>query len=218
MQSFATPVSQTAEIVTSTESESEETVVSAQQQQQESTVSEAAVVQSDESGDVAEQPESMPVKAVESDEAGVVQAAVDPLDTSIETEHDVLVSSTVKDVVPQEPDTSPFDPEIHLLPHPDQTSYISMSELGFSDVDGAEERAATKPFPMLTIEGVRRIREELFSDRVLSNHLYSDTLNPSTIRGCCPDAAPFTYQFWTHPEVQKRINEAAGTDLTIVFD
>ncbi|GJJ08587.1 hypothetical protein Clacol_002806 [Clathrus columnatus] len=122
---------------------------------------------------------------------------------------------------PQPADTSPFNPDIHLSPHHKPISYITMSELGFDsivDFYGAEERAATSPFPLLTFEGVRRIREELFSDRVLSNHLFSDTLNPSTIRGCCPDAAPFTYQFWTHPEVKRRINEAAGLNLTIVFD
>lgn len=212
MQSLVTPVVfQVPENVTST---SEGTVLFVQP---ESTV-EAAECQSEESGAAAKQPEPIAEAAVEIDEREAVQAADNPLVTIIEPEQDILASSTVKDVIPQEPDTSPFDPEIHLSPHPGQTSYISMSELGFSDIDGAEERAATKPFPMLTFEGVRRIREELFSDRVLSNHLYSDTLNPSTIRGCCPGAAPFTHQFWTHPEVQRRINEAAGADLTIVFD
>lgn len=117
-----------------------------------------------------------------------------------------------------EADTSPFNPEIHLSPYFEPPAYITMSELGFKVSDDAEEIAATKPFPLLTVEGVRRIREELFSEKVLSNHLFSDTLNPSTIRGCCPEAAPFTYQFWRDPEVQRRINEAAGTELTIVFD
>ena len=92
-----------------------------------------------------------------------------------------------------------------------------MGELGYN-VTADSEVAVTKPFPLFTLDAVRRIRGELFDLDTLANHLYSDTNNPSVIRGVCPARGRFIHEAWTHPDVVKRINNAAGIALTPVFD
>lgn len=110
-----------------------------------------------------------------------------------------------------------FDASIHVAPNYQTPSVIRMDELGFNaTVDS--DIAVTKPFPLFTLDAVRRIREELFNHDTLGNHLYSDTLNPNVIRGICPEPARFIYEAWTHPDVVKRVNDAAGIVLTPVFE
>lgn len=92
-----------------------------------------------------------------------------------------------------------------------------MNELGYTPT-GASDVAWTKPFPLFTPEAVRLIRSELFDHDTLANHLYGDSLNPSVIRGVCPERAHFIHQAWTHPAVIERLNDAAGIALTPVFD
>ncbi|KIJ28635.1 hypothetical protein M422DRAFT_189470 [Sphaerobolus stellatus SS14] len=110
-----------------------------------------------------------------------------------------------------------FDPDVHLAPCAEPPSCIDMDELGLGSV-GISKVAVSKPFPLFTLEGVRRIREELFKHETLANHIFSDTLNPSTVRGMCLDRTSFIKEAWTHPEVKRRINEAAGVELDIIFD
>ncbi|KAF8513187.1 hypothetical protein BU17DRAFT_95688 [Hysterangium stoloniferum] len=117
----------------------------------------------------------------------------------------------------QSTSSAPFDPLQHMLQDYATPLSTKMSDLGFNDT-GSSGVAVTKPFPLFTLEAVRRIRGELFHPDTLSNHLFSDTLNPSVLRGFCPERAPFTHAAWTHPAVQQRINDAAGIDLTTVMD
>ncbi|KAF8575151.1 hypothetical protein K439DRAFT_1236653, partial [Ramaria rubella] len=110
-----------------------------------------------------------------------------------------------------------FDPSVHLAPHYETPRAIKMEELGYGHVADSDV-AVTKPFPLFTLEAVRHMRRELFNHDTLANHLFSDTLNPSTIRGMCPQRAQFIHKAWTHPTVVARINDAAGIPLTIAFD
>lgn len=110
-----------------------------------------------------------------------------------------------------------FEPSRHLAPHYHRPATTGMDELGYSRT-GTFDMAFTKPFPLFTPDAVRRIRGELFDHDTLANHLYSDTLNPSTIRGVCPDRARFIYEAWNHPAVVERLNDAAGIALTPIFD
>ncbi|KAF8532191.1 hypothetical protein JB92DRAFT_3104298 [Gautieria morchelliformis] len=110
-----------------------------------------------------------------------------------------------------------FEPSIHLAPHYQSPPVIKMDELGYN-ATADSDIAATKPFPLFTLDAVRRIRGELFDHNTLADHLYSDTLSPSVVRGVCPERARFIYEAWTHPAVVERLNDAAGIALTPVYD
>jgi hypothetical protein len=114
-------------------------------------------------------------------------------------------------------DTGAFDPSKHLMPHYHRPATIRMDELGYSHA-GTSDIAFTKPFPLFTLDAVRRIRGELFDHETLANHIFSDTLHPSTIRGVCPDRTRFIHEAWSHPAVVDRLNDAAGIELTPIFD
>ena len=80
------------------------------------------------------------------------------------------------------------------------------------------EIASTDPFPLLSAEGVRAFRRELFSKDVLDNCSYKTRPGSVQIRGMAPRFAPFTYQFWTSPEVLGIVSNLAGVDLIPVLD
>lgn len=78
--------------------------------------------------------------------------------------------------------------------------------------------ASTDPFPFLSAEGVRAFRRELFSKEVLDNCSFHTRPGSVQLRGMAPRYAPFTYQFWTSPEVLGIVSELAGVELIPVLD
>jgi hypothetical protein len=80
------------------------------------------------------------------------------------------------------------------------------------------EAASTDPFPFLSAEGVRAFRRELFSKDVLDHCSYKTRAGSVQIRGMAPRFAPFTYRFWTSPEVLGIVSNLVGVDLIPVMD
>lgn len=137
-------------------------------------------------------------------------------------------------------DESPFDPAIHLVPastYKDMKNLkITLADLGFppSPVTDASARpcifprkklthhcpqiAATHPFPLFTVEGIRRLRADAVKHSNLDKYMYSDNNTPCVIRGHAGPDAPFIYQAWKHPETHRRVQEFAGLKLEPVFD
>jgi hypothetical protein len=76
---------------------------------------------------------------------------------------------------------------------------------------------ATHPFPLFTVEAIRRLRAESVKHSNLEKYMYSDNNTPCVIRGHAGDDAPFILQAWQHPEVRRRIDEMAGLELEPVF-
>ncbi|KAG8707254.1 hypothetical protein FRC09_001937, partial [Ceratobasidium sp. 395] len=58
-----------------------------------------------------------------------------------------------------------FDPSVHLA-YAAPSSHITMEELGKTG-EGIAPVGITQPFPLLSEEGVRAMREEIFSRHVL---------------------------------------------------
>lgn len=65
---------------------------------------------------------------------------------------------------------------------------------------------------------MRAFRRELFSKDVLDNCSFHTRAGSVQLRGMAPRYAPFTYQFWTSPEVLEIVSKLAGVDLIPVFD
>lgn len=80
-----------------------------------------------------------------------------------------------------------FDPKIHLA-YAAPESRITMEELG-KHGEGIAPVGITQPFPLLSEEGVRAMREDIFSRHVLdrcTHTIYVDASGDSEggIRGC----------------------------------
>ncbi|KEP47745.1 hypothetical protein V565_145450 [Rhizoctonia solani 123E] len=109
-----------------------------------------------------------------------------------------------------------FDPKIHLAYAPPE-SRIMMADLGKAG-EGIAPVGITLPFPLLSEEGVRTIREEIFSSHILDRCTH--TTDPACqIRGmsCRPGFASFNEALWTHPETIRVVSEAAGIDLVPII-
>ncbi|KIJ52577.1 hypothetical protein M422DRAFT_43416 [Sphaerobolus stellatus SS14] len=104
-----------------------------------------------------------------------------------------------------------FEPEVHLAPCAEPPSCIDMDGLRSGGV-GIPEVAVSKPFPLFTVEvfALSTRRWQIMSSSIRS------TL---PLYGECVDHAPgFIKEVWTHPEVKRRIKEAAGVKFDIIFD
>ncbi|EUC61803.1 hypothetical protein RSOL_407320 [Rhizoctonia solani AG-3 Rhs1AP] len=104
-----------------------------------------------------------------------------------------------------------FDPKIHLAYAPPE-SRIMMADLGKAG------EGIAPPFPLLSEEGVRTIREEIFSSHILDRCTH--TTDPACqIRGmsCRPGFASFNEALWTHSETIRVVSEAAGIDLVPII-
>ncbi|KAB5588711.1 hypothetical protein CTheo_7846 [Ceratobasidium theobromae] len=110
-----------------------------------------------------------------------------------------------------------FDPKIHLAYAPPE-SRVMMEELGKAD-EGIAPVGITQPFPLLSEEGVRELREEIFSRHVLDRCTHTTDLAPCQIRGmsCRPGFAPFIEALWSHPETVRVVSDAAGIDLVPII-
>ncbi|EUC61802.1 hypothetical protein RSOL_407310 [Rhizoctonia solani AG-3 Rhs1AP] len=104
-----------------------------------------------------------------------------------------------------------FDPKIHLAYAPPE-SRIMMADLGKAD------EGIAPPFPLLSEEGVRAIREEIFSSHILDRCTHTTDL-ACQIRGmsCRPGFASFNEALWTHSETVRVVSEAAGIDLVPII-
>ncbi|CUA70948.1 hypothetical protein RSOLAG22IIIB_09222 [Rhizoctonia solani] len=110
-----------------------------------------------------------------------------------------------------------FDPKVHLAYNPPE-SRVMMADLGKAG-EGIAPVGITQPFPLLSEEGVRAIREEIFSPRILDRCTHTTALAPCQIRGmsCRPGFAAFNEALWTHPETIRAVSEAAGIDLVPII-
>ncbi|KAG9086105.1 hypothetical protein FS749_003901 [Ceratobasidium sp. UAMH 11750] len=110
-----------------------------------------------------------------------------------------------------------FDPTIHLA-YAAPASKLTMEELGKAG-EGIAPVGITEPFPLLSEEGVRAMREEIFSRHVLDRCTHTSDLAPCQIRGMStrPGFAPFIESLWTHPETIRAVSDAAGIDLVPII-
>jgi len=85
--------------------------------------------------------------------------------------------------------------------------------------DGIAPVGITQPFPLLSEEGVRAMREEVFSRHVLDRCTHTSDLAPCQIRGMSSrhGFAPFIESMWTHPETLRAMSEAAGIELVPIM-
>ncbi|QRV97863.1 hypothetical protein RhiJN_25882 [Ceratobasidium sp. AG-Ba] len=110
-----------------------------------------------------------------------------------------------------------FDPAVHLAYQP-PSSRVSMADLGKIG-EGIAPTGITQPFPLLTTEGVRALREEIFSPHVLERCTHTSDLAPCQIRGMSSRTgfASFNESLWTHPETIRAVSDAAGIDLVPIM-
>ncbi|KAG9086106.1 hypothetical protein FS749_003902 [Ceratobasidium sp. UAMH 11750] len=110
-----------------------------------------------------------------------------------------------------------FDPAVHLA-YAAPASKITMEELGKAG-EGIAPVGVTEPFPLLSEEGVRAMREEIFSRHVLDRCTHATDLTPCHIRGMSarPGFAPLIESLWTHPETIRAVSDAAGIDLVPII-
>ncbi|CAE6481594.1 unnamed protein product [Rhizoctonia solani] len=106
-----------------------------------------------------------------------------------------------------------FDPKIHLAYSPPE-SCITMEELGQAG-EGLSPVGVTQPFPLLSEEGVRAIREELFTSEIFDR--VTDLLGQLRGMSSRPGFAPFNEALWTHPETNRIVSEAAGVELVPIM-
>ncbi|KAJ5279350.1 hypothetical protein N7478_004722 [Penicillium angulare] len=109
-----------------------------------------------------------------------------------------------------------FNPKVHLA-YQKRKAILTMKDIKL-DPSPISQVASTDPFQLLSNEGVKAFRRELFSKNVLENCSFPTRPGSVQLRGMAPRYAPFTYQFWTSLEVLGIIRDLAGVDLVPVFD
>jgi len=95
--------------------------------------------------------------------------------------------------------------------------HLTMDDIGLGHIQTLSPVAVTDPFPLLTLEGVKEIREEIFSKPVVDNFFVAHELSKAQLRGMAPSPAKFTADLWTHPETIKACSEAAGMELVPIM-
>jgi hypothetical protein len=109
-----------------------------------------------------------------------------------------------------------FESSKHLRYERPSTT-ITLSDLRLDFPKASSQTAITSPFPLLTEDGVRELRADIFRPELVGK--YGSWKYPGVyrIRGYGP-AAPFAYAMWRSPEMLKACSDAAGVDLEIVMD
>lgn len=147
-------------------------------------------------------------------------------------------SSAAADTIPV------FDPAKHLAYAPPKNK-LTMEELGLKG-KGVSEIGVTEPFPLLSAEGVRALRGDIFSKPILDNFcawttldvpqsplcschgtipfrfstdsVVSSKLSSCQVRGMGTDGrAKFIADLWSHPDTIRACSEAAGMDLVPIM-
>jgi hypothetical protein len=122
----------------------------------------------------------------------------------------------------QEPLNAPtlgsFEPSRHLNFSPPEEFY-TLEQLGLSSEGSTSAVAITAPFPLLSEEGIRATRADLFRREILENHRWKEAKDPNVykLRGYA-QAAPFVYDMWSSDAMMKACSRAAGCELEVVFD
>lgn len=113
---------------------------------------------------------------------------------------------------------SAFNASKHLNFEP-PTEYYTLDKLGLSSTGSISPIAITAPFPLLSDEGIRQARTDLFRTEMLAKHKYVESKDPGVykLRGYGKDA-PFIYDMWTSKEMLAACSAAAGCELDVVFD
>lgn len=109
-----------------------------------------------------------------------------------------------------------FEAEKHLCYRtPEQI--ITFEDLNLNPPTATSPVAITTPFPLLSPDGVRELRADIFRREVVAK--YGSLKYPGVyrIRGYGPDA-PFTYALWRSEELRRICSAAAGTELEIIYD
>lgn len=113
---------------------------------------------------------------------------------------------------------SGFDAARHLNFEP-PSEYYTLDKLGLPSTGSISPVAITAPFPLLSDEGIRKARADLFRTEMLAKHKYVESKDPGVykLRGYGKDA-PFVYDMWTSKEMLAACSAAAGCELDVVFD
>lgn len=111
-----------------------------------------------------------------------------------------------------------FDPEVHLnIQEPEWR--LKLSDFGYDDEkDGISDIAAVAPFQMFTEEAVRLLRNDLLSEPVQGNHVYSSERAPYVVRGYATTHSKFLHDAWMSPQVLGAISKALNLDVVPVCD
>lgn len=113
------------------------------------------------------------------------------------------------------PSSATFDPAIHLSYAP-PASKLTMSDIGLPS-QGISPIAVTEPFPLMSLEGVRQLRQDILSTEVLEKYTVTSKLAACQSREFPKTVTPFVHQVWKHPEVLRIVSEAAGIELEPVY-
>lgn len=108
----------------------------------------------------------------------------------------------------------PFDPQVHLAFEPPSARH-SFTELGLDRPKNTPDMCFTEPFQLFSAEGVRMIRRELLSKKVLDKHLTSWPRAPCII-SYHEETATWIRDMWCHPAVRTCIETAFGLPLQIL--
>ncbi|RFU28671.1 hypothetical protein B7463_g7683, partial [Scytalidium lignicola] len=139
--------------------------------------------------------------------AAVLQPQAPPA-PSIQSMSEILPSARYK--------PTKFDPAKHMCYKPPSET-ITLESLGLKPARATSPVACTVPFRLLSEEGIREIRADIFRKEIVEK--YGGVKYPGVyrIRGYGKDA-PFVYDLWRSEEVRRACSEAAGVELEIVFD
>ncbi|EFX05777.1 hypothetical protein CMQ_3846 [Grosmannia clavigera kw1407] len=107
-----------------------------------------------------------------------------------------------------------FNPKVHLAFEPPKARH-SFTELGLDRPKNTPDMCFTEPFPLFSPEGVRMIRRELLSKKVLDKHLTSWPRAPCIISGH-EETATWIREMWCHPAVRESVETAFGLPLQIL--
>ncbi|OBT81968.1 hypothetical protein VE02_09319 [Pseudogymnoascus sp. 03VT05] len=109
-----------------------------------------------------------------------------------------------------------FNPVKHLNFQSPEKVY-TMEEIGLKG-HGISPVAASDPFSLFTVEAVKQMRAEIFSESVLENCQFASSFAKNMVRGMGRERAPFTYAAWNSPDLLANISKVAGIDLSIAID
>jgi hypothetical protein len=114
-------------------------------------------------------------------------------------------------------DHARFDPAKHLS-FSEYPKTHSLSDLSLPEDAGISPVAVSEPFQLFSEEAIRIMRSEIFTNEVWENCLVSTDFAGCQLRGHCPRYAPFMYDAWKHPSVQRIIDKIAGIELVPIYD
>lgn len=111
-----------------------------------------------------------------------------------------------------------FDPAKHLAIE-EPAWKKSLSEFGYNEeTDGISPIGATAAFRIFTEEAVMLMRNDLLSDEVQDNHVFSTSRAAYQVRGYAPSKSKFIHDAWHSPEVLDAVSRAAGIELVPLID